>query len=203
MYTPLKTNMDNWNTGDLILFKNLNSCFGKMMKFFTGSEYTHVGIILKNPKFTNPPLVGLFFWESCNENYPDAEDHKKKLGVEIVNLDELIQKCGSIKLYYRKLVLNRGFRIDEDTLERVHDTVHNKPYDIVPKDWIEAFFKYDSRPQKRDRFWCSALTGYIYVQLGLLPYNTDWSIMRPNDFSTERKDLPLINAQLEPEVQFH
>ena len=101
------------------------------------------------------------------------------------------------------MVLNRGFTIDEETLERVHETVHNKPYDIVPKDWIEAFLKYDSRPQKRDRFWCSALTGYIYVQLGLLPYNTDWSIMRPNDFSTERKDLPLINAQLEPEVQFH
>ena len=127
----------------------------------------------------------------------------KKIGVEIVSLDELIQKCGSIKLYYRKLVLNRGFILDEKILEKVHYTVHNKPYDIVPKDWIEAFLKYDSRPQKRDRFWCSALTGFIYTELGLLPYNTDWSIMRPNDFSTERKDLPLINAKLEPEVEFH
>ena len=72
-----KTDMNDWQTGDLILFKNINSCFGKMMKFFTGSEYTHVGIILKNPQFTYPPLVGLYFWESCNENYPDAEDHKK------------------------------------------------------------------------------------------------------------------------------
>ena len=33
MYTPLKTDMNDWQTGDLILFKNINSCFGKMMKF--------------------------------------------------------------------------------------------------------------------------------------------------------------------------
>ena len=31
----------------------------------------------------------------------------------------------------------------------------------MPKDWIEALFRKDGRP-KTDRFWCSALTGYIY-----------------------------------------
>jgi len=200
MYKPLKAETDDWNTGDLILFQHKNSCFGKVIKYFTGSDYTHVGIILRNPDFLKTPLVGLFFWESSDENYPDVEDHKKKLGVEIVDLGELINRVGSIKLFYRKLTLNSGFTIDNARLKEIHEKVHNKPYDIVPLDWIEAYFQYDLNPQKRDRFWCSALTGYIYVQLGLLPYNTDWSIMRPSDFSTERKDFPLINATLSKEV---
>tara|TARA_B100000424_G_scaffold270488_1_gene269950 strand:- start:1243 stop:1854 length:612 start_codon:yes stop_codon:yes gene_type:complete len=200
MYQPLKAETDDWKTGDLILFKHKNSCFGKMIKFFTGSDYTHVGIILRNPGFTNPPLIGLFFWESSDENFPDAEDHKKKIGVEIVDLGELISRVGTIKLFYRKLTLNNGFTIDNSRLKEIHETVHNKPYDIVPLDWIEAYLQYDLNPQKRDRFWCSAFAGYVYVQLGLLPYNTDWSIMRPSDFSSERKDFPLINAKLSKEV---
>ena len=36
MYQPLKAETDDWKTGDLILFKHKNSCFGKMIKFFTG-----------------------------------------------------------------------------------------------------------------------------------------------------------------------
>ena len=206
MYKPLvnkNVNMDDWQTGDLILFKNLDSCFGKVIKYFTGSEYTHVGIVLRDPTFTGDNLRGLFFWESCDENYPDAEDHKKKVGVEIVDLGRLMQGVGKIQLFYRKLTLNKGFTIDNTRLKEIHDTVHNKPYDIVPLDWIEAYLKFDPNPQKRDRFWCSALTGYIFVQLGLLPYNTDWSIMRPSDFSTERKDFPLINATLGKEVRIH
>ena len=61
MYKPLvnkNVNMDDWQTGDLILFKHLDSCFGKMMKFFTGSEYTHVGIVLRDPTFTGHNLRG-------------------------------------------------------------------------------------------------------------------------------------------------
>ena len=61
----------------------------------------------------------------------------------------------------------------------IHDTVYNKPYDIVPKDWVEALFQVDDKPQKIDRFWCSALIGYIYTKCGILQSNTDWSIMRP------------------------
>ena len=121
MYKPLKAETDDWNTGDLILFQHKNSCFGKVIKYFTGSDYTHVGIILRNPDFLKTPLVGLFFWESSDENYPDVEDHKKKLGVEIVDLGELINRVGSIKLFYRKLTLNSGFTIDNARLKEMHE----------------------------------------------------------------------------------
>ena len=73
----------------------------------------------------------------------------------------------------------------------------------MPLDWICALFRYDRKPKKTDRFWCSALVGYIYTELGLLPYNTDWSILRPSDFSSENKNLPLINCKLEKEVKIN
>ena len=55
----------------------------------------------------------------------------------------------------------------------------------MPQDWIEALFRKDSNPQKTDRFWCSALVGIIYNKLGIIQEYTDWTIMRPSDFSVE------------------
>ena len=34
-----------------------------------------------------------------------------------------------------------------------------------------------------DAFWCSALVGFVYVKLGLLPKDFDWSNWAPCDFS--------------------
>ena len=47
----------------------------------------------------------------------------------------------------------------------------------------------DSNPQKTNSFWCSALVGYIYTRCGLLNRETDWSILRPSDFSIEYNDI--------------
>lgn len=40
-------------------------------------------------------------------------------------------------------------------------------------------------PQKTDRFWCSAFVGYVYTACGILDGDTDWSILRPSDFSVQ------------------
>ena len=90
-----------FQTGDLILFHTTSktSWFGQFVQFFTASPYSHVGMILRDPKFTEKKLVGLFFWESSREDYPDAEDNEKKFGVEIVDLDRMIQGTGLMNLY--------------------------------------------------------------------------------------------------------
>ena len=74
-------------------------------------------------------------------------------------------------------------------MKEIHDIVYDKPYDIVPKDWIEALFRKDDKPQKTDRFWCSALVGFIYTKVGILDKSTDWSVMRPSDFSVDLENL--------------
>ena len=66
---------------------------------------------------------------------------------------------------------------------------YDKPYDVCPIDWVEAFLKKDPNPQKTSRFWCSALVGYIYTKCGILDPSTDWSILSPSDFSIEGQNL--------------
>ena len=84
-------------------------------------------------------------------------------------------------------------------LTKIHDVVYNKPYDIMPLAWILAIFRKDIRPQRTDRFWCSAFIGFILTKIGLLKADTDWSLMRPCDFALDGENLEYTSDnKLEP-----
>lgn len=189
-------------TGDLILFSGSESILSKIVQYFTNSSYSHIGMIVKDPCFTSPPLKGIYLWESGFEDFEDSEDGELKLGVQISDFNKVVKEANSnsTKLYVRKL--NHNIIIVSNKLDNIHNVVHNKPYDIVPRDWIEALKRKDDDPQKTDRFWCSALVGYIYTKLGFLPKDTDWSILRPSDFSYTY-NLSNINNSLSKEFKFN
>jgi len=181
----------NFKTGDLLLFNNHSKdylgWFTDLIKWGTHSNYTHVAMILKDPTFIHPSLKGLYVWESTYNGYPDPQDGKIKLGVQITPLLE----CLNIEdryVYVRTLQCPKN-TFNDKILTEIHNTVYDKPYDIVPSDWIQALFKVDTNPQKTSRFWCSALIGYIYTKCGILNKNTDWSILRPSDFSLDGENL--------------
>jgi len=193
--------MDNLKTGDLILFcghdTGIFSLLSGLIKYGTHSNFTHVGMVLVDPTFIHPALKGTYVWESSWEGTPDPQDNKTKLGVQITPIEQIL-KCfkGSIAIT-RKLNCDPK-HFSNENLKKVHDVVYGKPYDIHPSDWIEALFKTDIHPQKTDRFWCSALVGYIYTKCGILQPDTDWSIMRPSDFSLDGENLKLCdNSSLE------
>lgn len=178
------------NTGDLLLFNDKTTSvfryFTDLIKWGTHSNYTHVAMVLKDPTFIHPSLTGTYVWESSYEGKPDPQDGKVKLGVQITPLSEILESYRKTNsgIYVRKLIKDRNpFTVEK--LTQIHDVVYDKPYDIVPTDWIGALFKKDSEPQKTSRFWCSALVGYIYTQAGILPAETDWSILTPADFSLD------------------
>ena len=189
--------MDTLKTGDLILFNGHNTgllnYFSSLIRFGTHSDYTHVGVILKDPTFINPVLKGLYVWESGYEGTSDPQDNKIKVGVQITPLFEMIQNFKGSTILFRKINCNFNCFTDEN-LKKVHEVVYNKPYDLVPKDWLEALVRKDIEPQKTDRFWCSALVGYIYTKCGILDEDTDWSILRPSDFSLAGEKLTFING---------
>jgi hypothetical protein len=181
-------------TGDLILCVDRKStgifgAFTSLIQWGTHSNYTHTAVVLKDPTFIHPHLKGLYVWESSKEEKPDPQDNKFKIGVQITPLSELIESYKNTgHIFYRSVQCPKNYFSDEN-LKQVHDVVYNKPYDIVIKDWIEAFFQKDTHPQKTDRFWCAALVGFIYTKCGLLNKNTDWSIMTPNDLSLSGENL--------------
>ncbi len=201
--------MNDLQTGDLLLFNYEASgffgAFTKMIKWATHSNYSHVAMVLRDPVFSDiPPLKGLYVWESSWEGKPDPQDGKLKLGVQITPLQEILDTYKNkghvfvrkLKRHIWKSCPTCHHTIDDlftkEKLQEIHNVVYDKPYDIVPKDWVEAFFHKDDDPQKTSRFWCAALIGYIYTQVGILQPNTDWSILTPNDFSLSGENLNFI-----------
>tara|TARA_B100000401_G_C52805462_1_gene720886 strand:- start:615 stop:1229 length:615 start_codon:yes stop_codon:yes gene_type:complete len=178
----------NLKTGDILLFdyneKGILGIFNKAIKYFTNSDYSHVAVVLKDPEFIHPSLKGYYIWESSYEGTPDPQDGKIKLGVQVTPLDEVLNNCKETNSsVFLRRVNCPSYTFNYTNLKEVHDVVYDKPYDIVPMDWINALSRKDTEPQKTDRFWCSALVGYIYTRCNLLVQNTDWSMLRPSDFS--------------------
>jgi cell wall-associated NlpC family hydrolase len=178
------------NTGDLLLCDYDDKSgpmgwFSGLIKYFTKSNYSHVAMVLKDPTYINENLKGIYVWESSYEGRPDPQDGKIKLGVQITPIGHFIdyyKKHGYV--VYRKLIGPTDY-FKASTLSYIHHTVYDKPSDIAPRDWINALRHYDSKPKKTTRFWCSALIGYIYSQLGVIDKKVDWSILRASDFSKE------------------
>ena len=52
-------------TGDLVLFDSDNGGFLKifdsLIKYFTGSSYNHIGMILRDPTYIKEDLKGLYY----------------------------------------------------------------------------------------------------------------------------------------------
>lgn len=185
-------------TGDLLLCDDLAygswGLFSWLIKFVTKSDFSHVGMIVKDPDFTETPLKGIFVWTSGISNVPDPDDKTTKFGVQFIPFDHFIQTYGG-KIFLRKIEFEHAEEyysiFETNKLKQIHQVVYDKPYDVVITDWIEAFCKKDPHPQKTSRFFCSALIGYIYTKLNLLDDNTDWSIISPSFFSSENKTFSM------------
>ena len=190
--------MDTLKTGDLILFcgniSGFMGYFSTFIKCATHSNYSHIGMILKDPSFVHPSLKGTYVWESGWEDFDrDAQDDKIKLGVQITPLAEIIKNFQKSIVIIRKINCDPSLFSDE-ALEKIHKVVYDKIYDCYPPDILQAIHRKDKHPQKINRFWCSALVGYIYTQCQILNDKTDWSILRPSDFLNDNHILQFINT---------
>jgi len=191
-------------TGDIILFRG-TGVIATFLEYFGKSKYSHVGIILKNPKFLNEKLEdGIYILESSYNNTPDAEDNKLKLGVQIHRLDDVIPEFGKNSAYIRKVNCVRDEKFYEN-LSNIHKEIHNKPYDLNVFDWISAKYNLDKEispnplyKQTRE-FWCSALVSYIFYELGMIKQDINWTLMAPREFSSDEGKYITFLCDIEKE----
>ena len=147
-----------FDTGDILLFGSKKSKLSELIEWWCDSKWSHVGIILKDPKFIDYKLKGYYLLESGYEDFVDAEDHIKKYGVQIVPLEKVFQEYNGY-IYWRQLKLNidklkENYKNDilnnndteEDDIENVsyenlmtiinlklatiYKSIKNKPYDL-------------------------------------------------------------------------
>ena len=192
----------NFETGDIILFNERKSIISKLIDFFTYSEFSHIGIVIKDPTFTPEPLKGLYLLESTGvKDGIDVEDNEKKIGVQLRKLDDVISLYDG-DIIWRHLNCERNDEFYEN-INKFHSLVHNKTYDFNPIDWIKSLFDLNyGNVQKESCFFCSALVSFFYTSLKLLPKDTNWSIIRPCDFSSWKKNtrIPYVNELLDGNV---
>ena len=144
----------NLKTGDILLFDfkggGIFGIFTGLIKYFTKSNFSHVAMVLKDPDFIHPSLKGYYIWESSwEEGKKDPQDGKVKLGVQITPFNEIYDyyKENNSEIYVRRVNCDKKL-FNKEKLKEIHSVVYDKPYDILPKDWIEALHRKDSSPQK-------------------------------------------------------
>jgi len=177
--------INNLNTGDILLFSgslsfNPITWVDKFVEVFTGSPYSHIGMILKDPTWIDESMIGLYLWESNWEGTPDPQDGKIKLGVQVTPLEQILSERHQ-KIYVSQLY-NSENKLTIPILEKIHNIVYSKPYDFNPVDWLAAYLRKDIIGPTKNTFFCSALVACIYTEAGILDKHTDWTIIRPSDF---------------------
>jgi hypothetical protein len=181
--------LDDLKTGDVILFSDTTNWASRIIEYFTGSKWSHVGIVLRDPIYIDPKLTGLYLWESGPEDMNDAEDNVQKWGVQIVDLRAKIKEYNGT-ISGRKITnINK---LPLDTKERdakiqvIFNTTYDKPYDYNPLDMIFCLLKLQyMNSRSLNSVFCSAFASYIYTELGYLDKSTNWSMIEPCHFSSE------------------
>lgn len=180
------------NTGDVVLFYDSHSLKDRFLAWGAGAPCSHVGMVVRNPPWLEEgDREGVYLLESGYEGFPDAEDGQVKFGVQLVQLDSAIANYGSPNIHVRRLIRHPWWTDTE--LAAMHALVHNKPYDTTPEHWAAAFFHRPDLVERTDeRYWCSALVTRLYVELGMLPAEFDWTAVSPAAF--EKLTLPLLDT---------
>ena len=179
---------DFLQTGDVILFKG-SSWLSYIIEFFGRSPFSHVGMIVRNPRRIGIDLDdGVYLLESGWNVLPDAENHRQKYGVQLHLLTDVIDACPSGSVFVRAIECARNDKFYHQ-LRELHAKIHDRPYDIRLMDWLEAEYNLEvpfapsARFRTTDRFWCASLVAYLFDQLGLIePVN--WSLVAPREFTT-------------------
>ncbi len=193
--------IETCDTGDLLLF-NSTAFYSRFIELLSGSKYSHVAYLIKNPTWLHPDLSGIYIFESGAEQSIDALSNNKIFGVQLTPIEEIIKEYKTAQYGYLYYVQNKFDRTNEyyEKLKNIILQTDTKKYDFNPIDWIKAEFNINIGERKINKFFCSALIGYIMEETEQLDKKIDWTCIAPRRYSVKSKDvLPFINCEILPE----
>lgn len=178
-------------SGDLVLFSGKGLVSGTI-RFFTGSHWTHVGLVLRDPHSGELLLLE----STVTEESADVVLGRPVRGVQVVRLSEKLAVYeGDIAL--RRLEMDvRPPGFEEDLLE-IAEMWRFRGYKSFMATLLLDIFSPRRRPQRVHRVFCSELVAEVYKRLGLMSRAIRSSRCVPGDFG--RDDLvQLTEARLAP-----
>jgi hypothetical protein len=188
----------NCETGDLLLF-NSTAFYSRFIELLSGSKYSHIGYIIKNPVWLHLDLSGVYLFESAKEKSNDVISQEKIFGVQLTPIEEIEREYKSATYGYLYYVQNKFDRTEQyyENLKNVILQTDTKKYDLNPIDWIKAEFNINIGQRKINSFFCSALVAYIMEQVGHLDKDINWTDIAPRRYSKDAKDkLLFINCEV-------
>lgn len=187
--------VDQMETGDLLLFHGAGYWFSYVVEWATWSEFSHIGMILKDPTWIREDLKGIYMLESGTEKFPDAVEHKIHYGVQVVSIEKLMEfYCG--RVYFKKLV--RPNKIEsigvaesfDSVIQYVWNKIEDIPYDDNLWDLMRTEFGIKWGDMHRtNKFFCSALVTFLYDRFGLFQTELDWDMILPEDYNDGSKKI--------------
>jgi hypothetical protein len=148
--TPQSTVLTRLRTGDLLAV-SYNSIRGKLVRIFTGSMWTHIGMVYRTPE-------SICVIEMAR--YP----HRS--GIIKTPIDYWLDWNEDRVLAWKPYT---GPEIPSQDIERIYEAIHPGDVDMFMGSWLRAMIKQPYRPQiGKKKFYCSELVSHFLQELGIL-----------------------------------
>jgi hypothetical protein len=205
-------NLSNLQTGDILLFKG-NWWYSRIIESLGMSNFSHTGLILRDPTYIRSDLKGLYILQS-GLGLPDDINGKARSGVQLNKLEDDLKIYNQGDVFVRHLTAIRDERFYR-IIANIYQEHMNDPYDTNFVDWVEAKILLDdgwsdanclfpwNNARKDHSFWCSAFLAFIFCRLGLLADhdNLPYTLIAPKDWSSAGNELKFKACKLDPEME--
>lgn len=179
-------------TGDLVLFSG-HSLASRIVRIFTGSHWSHIGIVVRLPEMPQTPLL----WEATRASKVSDINHGKPFdGVQLVTLDDRVASYQGLIAIRRLQGVTTGAEARE-RLENLIEGWREKPYRNFVHQHVRAWMGLSQSRTFQHGGFCSELVAEVYRQWRLLPQERPARNYVPRDFSSEQ-DLALLKGALSP-----
>ncbi|MBX2860540.1 MAG: hypothetical protein KTR14_04860 [Vampirovibrio sp.] len=180
-------------TGDIVLFSGSKG-FSPLIKWFTKSKWSHVGMVLRVPEWDM-----VLLWESNTvTDIADLDTGKAKKGVQLIPLSQRVAKYKG-KMAVRHLSESVG-PDQQQALMEFREEVKGRDFEKKKIQLIKS--AYDglagNNVEDLSTLFCSEMVAEAYQRMDFLkepPKGKASNEYTPADFSSDKKDeLPLISG---------
>mgnify|MGYP001558258915 CR=1 FL=1 len=185
-------------TGDIVLFSG-NSTVSNLIKWFTGSKWSHVGVVISVGQWD----IKLLLESTTLSKIKDITSDDYIQGVQLVPLSErIINHEGDIAI--RKLVGERTLHTIS-SIVKFRNEIKNRPYEKSKLELFRSAFggAFDNTKEDLSSLFCSELSAELYQRAEWLPNDIASNKFIPKSFSTESREIDsklLRSVRLENEI---
>lgn len=194
------------NNGDIVLFSG-ESQTSNLVTFFTGSRWSHIGIIYR-PVGSPPLLFESVKTEDKGSRNVDVRTGRVEVGVRLVDLRYTLETFKGHAVAMRTFCLPASFMDNEQRAQQFYTHMlkametsvkqyRGRPYETDIMNFVLARYVFISiKEESKKALFCSELVALCLMKAHLLPHEHSSIQFIPEDFSAEGTYKPSCPQEL-------